>query len=615
LARTGRNEPCPCGSGKRYKECHGSLARPEGITSPTAGDIDRLMRDARQLQRDGRLAEAAFAYQRVLEIAPRNVDALTQLGVIFFLRAEHSRALELFQSTVALEPNNAACHNNCGEVCRAQGRDTAALEHYDRAIALAPAFFEAWLNRGLVLRKLGKFAEAETSLRNAMAIAPERHAAPLNLGHILRDLGRPVEAVDQYRAALGLAGDDFEALSELAITLGQLGMNAEAAVHLERLQNLDAPSVYILDKFLPDAASRGDGDKELLIEAARRLPPERMAERSLVAQYLRTNLRDSHSASRAVEMDADNGVPGPNRIRIETASACNLRCQHCPTGVNYDATDRTAMKMDLFELILAQMKTIPTLRECVLYLGGEPLMNKNLVKMCQRVKQETTVRRTIITTNAMLLNERWCAALATAGLDNISVSIDGRSPEENDAIRLRSHYRTIVDNVAMLRSHLKGTTTQITLSHCMFRVPGDPDVPVTPDFIKRDFPGIPVQTEYATRWPGFDIGKCEIDDSSLSVSEPRNFCDFPFFDVGVRANGDVVLCCHDLLAESVMGNVKQNSLLDIWNGPAYRELRRHMLNRDAAKVHKVCQKCFVFTGERIHRGGEKAPEAVPVVWS
>jgi preprotein translocase subunit SecA len=26
VPRVGRNEPCPCGSGKKYKHCHGKLA-------------------------------------------------------------------------------------------------------------------------------------------------------------------------------------------------------------------------------------------------------------------------------------------------------------------------------------------------------------------------------------------------------------------------------------------------------------------------------------------------------------------------------------------------------------------------------------------------------------
>ena len=26
VPKVGRNEPCPCGSGKKYKQCHGQLA-------------------------------------------------------------------------------------------------------------------------------------------------------------------------------------------------------------------------------------------------------------------------------------------------------------------------------------------------------------------------------------------------------------------------------------------------------------------------------------------------------------------------------------------------------------------------------------------------------------
>ncbi|MGH8799371.1 MAG: sulfotransferase domain-containing protein [Casimicrobiaceae bacterium] len=33
----GRNEPCPCGSGKRYKDCHGTLVSPEKVASIIAG--------------------------------------------------------------------------------------------------------------------------------------------------------------------------------------------------------------------------------------------------------------------------------------------------------------------------------------------------------------------------------------------------------------------------------------------------------------------------------------------------------------------------------------------------------------------------------------------------
>ena len=339
--------------------------------------------------------------------------------------------------------------------------------------------------------------------------------------------------------------------------------------------------------------------KKAYFAAAKSLGREHEVRRAEVAQFIRYDLGDDHMASQAMLYDDSAACAGPLRIRLESASACNLRCQHCPTGVNYHGTDRSVMKPALFDVVIEQMKRLPTLRECVLYLGGEPLMNKNLVRMCQRVKEETTVKWTLITTNAMLLDEKACAGLATAMLDRILVSVDGRSPEENDAIRVRAKYPRIVENVARLRRHLEGTKTTITISHSMFKRPGDPERARTPEFLKRDFPGIHIWTDYATRWPGFELENSNIPTAALQVLTQRNFCDFPFFELAVRANGDVVLCCHDLLGESVMGSIYKDDLATIWNSQPYRELRRAMLNRDAASVHAVCRKCFIFTGERI----------------
>ena len=348
-----------------------------------------------------------------------------------------------------------------------------------------------------------------------------------------------------------------------------------------------------------------ESQKRAYLEAAKGLGREDEVRRAEAAQYIRNSLGDDYTAAQAM-MDDSAACAGPVRLRLETASACNLRCQHCPTGVNYHGTDRSVMKPALFDKVIEQMKQLPTLRECVLYLGGEPLMNKHLVQMCQRVKQETTVRWTLITTNAMLLDAKACTGLATAMLDVIVVSVDGRSPEENDAIRVRAKYSSIVENVARLRRELEGTKTRIRVSHSMFRRPGDPEQAQTPEFLQRDFPGIPVFTDYATRWPGFEIGQTKIPAAALKVSAQRNFCDFPFFELAVRANGDVVLCCHDLLGESVMGNINESHLRTIWDGKPYRDLRRSMLDRDARSVHPVCRKCFIFTGERIVQEVDRA---------
>src|SRR5262245_18530926 len=106
-----RNAPCPCGSNKRYKDCHGALAAPPhpGAQPPTV-DATRSSREGRESsyrppgpdwdhlsetertacsilsqralkqQLAGKLVEASAAYSEVLAQAPNTHDALHMLG-------------------------------------------------------------------------------------------------------------------------------------------------------------------------------------------------------------------------------------------------------------------------------------------------------------------------------------------------------------------------------------------------------------------------------------------------------------------------------------------------------------------------------------------------------
>jgi sulfatase maturation enzyme AslB (radical SAM superfamily) len=290
----------------------------------------------------------------------------------------------------------------------------------------------------------------------------------------------------------------------------------------------------------------------------------------------------------------------PTHIRIETASACNLRCQHCTTGVAYKSTDRRVMSMPTFERVLDQVRTLPTLRTAIMYLGGEPLLNKHHATMCRRVKAETQIRTVKFVTNAMLLTDKWCDEIADANVDGIHVSIDGRSPEENDRIRVGARYETIRDNLKRLAERLreKGCSTRIMIGNTVFRQPGDLMQPTTPDFIARDFPGFRVTSGYAMVWPGMTAEETGLEDLQVYQEKPRRFCDHPFYDLAIRANGDVILCCYDISGRHVMGNVMEHELLALYQSEPYVEIRRAMLRHDANAVPAVCQRCVNFTGDR-----------------
>lgn len=294
----------------------------------------------------------------------------------------------------------------------------------------------------------------------------------------------------------------------------------------------------------------------------------------------------------------------PEMVRIETVSACNLRCQHCTTGVAYDSTDRRIMKMETFNILVEQLKQIPTIRTATLYLGGEPLLNKNHALMCKRIKEETTIQKTKFVTNGMLLTQAWCDKIADANVDSISISLDGLSPEEHNSIRVRSDYETIKKNIYMLKNTLesKGCATKLQIGNTQINtVKGascmaSKRAAVVPDFLLKDFPGYDIGSGFAMIWPGMTAEQTGIKGLTVQHTKPWSTCDHPFYDLAVRPNGDIILCCYDISGKQVMGNIHQDNILDIYQAPGYVELRRKMLDRDREAVPDICKRCWNFTG-------------------
>ncbi len=95
-----RNEPCPCGSGKKYKHCCGNLAVAEGQKSsqPAKAPVERFgldeaMKRALTFHMQGDLQPALEIYGLVLQHFPGNFDALHMLGVIHGQLGDYAKAL------------------------------------------------------------------------------------------------------------------------------------------------------------------------------------------------------------------------------------------------------------------------------------------------------------------------------------------------------------------------------------------------------------------------------------------------------------------------------------------------------------------------------------------
>jgi predicted O-linked N-acetylglucosamine transferase (SPINDLY family) len=195
--KVGRNDPCPCGSGRKYKHCCIAKDR-ELAAAARAGQaaVGEILQRALQLHGQDLLEESADAYERA----------------------------------IAISPDIAGAHYNLGNVRLAQGKRDEAAASYRRALELQPDWSEACCNLGSVLKDLGRQDESAALYRRVLARRADDVLVNFNLGNLLKDEGKLEEAAACYRKVLSLDPKFDDAHWNLGTVLAEQGKADEALV-------------------------------------------------------------------------------------------------------------------------------------------------------------------------------------------------------------------------------------------------------------------------------------------------------------------------------------------------------------------------------------------------
>ncbi|MEO8485588.1 MAG: DUF5672 family protein [Betaproteobacteria bacterium] len=187
-AAIGRNDRCPCGSGKRYKQCHGAIDAPVS-PSPIAEDPDVLARRGASAHAEGRIEEAESAYRAALALSPGHTLADHYLGVVETHRGRLDDATPRLERTAAARPADPDFQVHLGLAYAAADRLDDAIACYRRAIDRGPGHAGAWNNLGLALQQQNRLDDAIASFGAALAIAPADDRVRWNLGTARLGLG------------------------------------------------------------------------------------------------------------------------------------------------------------------------------------------------------------------------------------------------------------------------------------------------------------------------------------------------------------------------------------------------------------------------------------------
>ena len=168
-------------------------------------EAQSALRNAQRLHRAGRLDEARTLCLRVLQLRPRQLEALNLLGIIAAQTGDPQRAAALFGEALRLEPGNLAALINHGNVLCAIQQPLEALASFDRAIEIQPDHAPSHHHRGKALFELGRYAAAVASHDAAIALKGDYPAAHFERARALIELMRYQAALESLDAAIALA--------------------------------------------------------------------------------------------------------------------------------------------------------------------------------------------------------------------------------------------------------------------------------------------------------------------------------------------------------------------------------------------------------------------------
>ena len=258
-AAIARNAPCPCGSGRRYKDCHGALgsvataARPVApppTDAPAAAAIraiDALLRQAEESFARGENAVAETTWQDVLSLDPGHPEALFHLANRLRERGEHDAAIAYFERALERAPGHLGVLNNLGLALEAHGDAQRAEACYREVLAAQPRHADALANLANVLSVREAFDETVAVYERLFAIRRDLPAAVWIRRAMAQNRTQDTAgAIDSYREAARLDPDAMQVYLHLGTLCIQQRSFDEADTALRRALELDPGNRYAL---------------------------------------------------------------------------------------------------------------------------------------------------------------------------------------------------------------------------------------------------------------------------------------------------------------------------------------------------------------------------------
>jgi tetratricopeptide (TPR) repeat protein len=155
--------------------------------------------NAEALETQGKWAEAAAEYRKILDVNPMQPGIHARLGRALLSRPDPpadvvAEAKKNFEDELEIDANNATAEYVLGELAKADSDFATAVRHYSRATKIEPGFAEAYLGLGEALVAHQQFSEAVPPLETYEKLAPDSPTGHFQLALAYNGMGRKDDA-------------------------------------------------------------------------------------------------------------------------------------------------------------------------------------------------------------------------------------------------------------------------------------------------------------------------------------------------------------------------------------------------------------------------------------
>ena len=266
----------------------------------------------------------------------------------------------------------------------------------------------------------------------------------------------------------------------------------------------------------------------------------------------------------------------PIHLDIEATSRCNLKCTFCDKLPLLTKDQIGDMDFNLYKEVIdeGEKKGLCSIK---LSYRGEPLLHPQLANMVKYAKTKG-ILDVYFNTNGMLLTKKTAIQLMDAGLDRISISIEGVDPVVFERERRGAKFSQIlhnVDRLIKLREDRGYNYPKVRIQ--TVRIPG----------LDLD--------EYQRFWVSHcdEVAAIDYKDSThqkSSLIDKTWACPQLWQRMTIEWDGTIIPCNNDDLRYLSPGNVKEKSIEKCWHHPLVEKARE--LHKKG-KSHKLqsCNSC------------------------